>query len=319
MKESRRGRSRVGSAGASRRRGGFTIVELLVVVAIIGLLVTILMDSLRLAREHGYNAVCKANLRQLWQAVHAPSGGNPVDLPAAAVWTQLVRDQGAGGCLRCPKDSFIDRAASLADITLVQYHNSNWTTHSQADNRWEYAMPDILAESGEQFQLRKVWISPDILELWFAANNSCTDPLNTGNGPHSVLRITFGSDIELRSFPSGRSGNHCISEMFVFLHGQEIMRLTGRNYLTIDPPYYLPGEIVSYAMNDQAGVLPKRPEQVYLVEYEKTMARIDDDLDKWLGKGRHPYGKLNMLSVDGAVRGIEEWKLYPNDEGLWLP
>jgi prepilin-type N-terminal cleavage/methylation domain-containing protein/prepilin-type processing-associated H-X9-DG protein len=44
---------------------GFTLVELLVVVAIIALLMAILMPALRKAREQGKDAICKNNLRQI--------------------------------------------------------------------------------------------------------------------------------------------------------------------------------------------------------------------------------------------------------------
>lgn len=48
-----------------RRRAGFSLVELLVVVAIVALLVSLLLPSLSAAREAGLSAVCSSNLRQL--------------------------------------------------------------------------------------------------------------------------------------------------------------------------------------------------------------------------------------------------------------
>jgi prepilin-type N-terminal cleavage/methylation domain-containing protein/prepilin-type processing-associated H-X9-DG protein len=46
-------------------RQGFTLIELLVVIAIIALLLSIILPSLRLAKEHGKRVVCASNARQL--------------------------------------------------------------------------------------------------------------------------------------------------------------------------------------------------------------------------------------------------------------
>lgn len=58
---------------ASRHQAstGFTLIELLVVVSIVGLLVAILLPSLRRARDQGKMAACAANLRQIGTAIHA--------------------------------------------------------------------------------------------------------------------------------------------------------------------------------------------------------------------------------------------------------
>lgn len=62
--------------GAPAQRGGraclpaFTLVELLVTIAVIALLVGILLPSLRTAREAGRSAVCLSNQRQLAAALH---------------------------------------------------------------------------------------------------------------------------------------------------------------------------------------------------------------------------------------------------------
>jgi len=49
----------------SKKRIGFTLVELLVVISIIALLLAILMPSLSKAREQAKMVVCKSNLKQL--------------------------------------------------------------------------------------------------------------------------------------------------------------------------------------------------------------------------------------------------------------
>lgn len=54
-----------------RRRAAFTLVELLTVIAIIGVLVALLLPAINAAREASRNAACKNNLRQIGLGMHA--------------------------------------------------------------------------------------------------------------------------------------------------------------------------------------------------------------------------------------------------------
>lgn len=64
-----------------RKRAAFTLVELLIVIAIIGVLVGLLMPAISGARESARRAACTSNLRQLGAALLAYASDNNQQLP----------------------------------------------------------------------------------------------------------------------------------------------------------------------------------------------------------------------------------------------
>ncbi len=101
------------------RRRGFTLIEVLVVVAIIALLISILLPSLSMAKRRSRAAMCLSNMRQLGVASFMYAGtykgclmdyglahGGSVD--EATTWFNTLRRDYSGKLVaRCPDDRSI--------------------------------------------------------------------------------------------------------------------------------------------------------------------------------------------------------------------
>jgi len=109
-----------------RTKKGFTLIELLVVIAIIALLLSILMPSLRLAKDHAKKIQCSANIRSMATAARMYAESHDGFTPSASnLWQDSSNNIRAGWCGRTvdgrqplPEDEQVEGRPGLAGSGL---------------------------------------------------------------------------------------------------------------------------------------------------------------------------------------------------------
>jgi prepilin-type N-terminal cleavage/methylation domain-containing protein/prepilin-type processing-associated H-X9-DG protein len=81
--------SGTGAGKCARRRHGFTLPELLVVIGIIALLVAILLPTVKAVRESAQTTKCLSNLRQIGVAIYTYAHDHRDQIVPAEYWGQL--------------------------------------------------------------------------------------------------------------------------------------------------------------------------------------------------------------------------------------
>jgi len=311
--------SRVARPCHREGRFAFTLVELLVVVAVIALLVTLLAPSLGRAWGLAKSAVCKNQLKQLWEVFHSSEAD--MRFPRPSGWVEFVAAQETDRLTRCPADEF-ERASELglADVYLAQ----------DPGGLTFYPVLEIIrhpesASSYSQCQLFSR--GANVYEFWIGnATNTTVLADSDADGACSVS--IDRTCVVTPLYAPGSVG--CGSEHWV-CHGPNIgkgnwrddiaRRLTGRQYHQVESPYRVTGLPCSYGMNCNVGPYGAAPGQLLLLDYRKTIADpVQDtvgDEGEYLEPERH-LGRLNAVFVGGDVRSLWPHELNPYEQ-IWNP
>jgi prepilin-type N-terminal cleavage/methylation domain-containing protein/prepilin-type processing-associated H-X9-DG protein len=147
--------------GSRRARGpgrqGFTLAEVLVVVAVITLLVAILLPSLNGALEQAKNSLCKSNLYHIAQTLHANTQEN-AHIASGYNWigVTLAYSDNSRDMVWCPSDtrnrgdfSAASIGRLLQEFYILQFHTGTQTEY------WLSPFPDIFG--GKKVPDPQVW------------------------------------------------------------------------------------------------------------------------------------------------------------------
>ena len=90
-----------------RRRKGFTLIELMIVMVIIAILLSLLLPGVLKGRDKAVKVKCQNNLRQCGIALYAYAGDYDGALPAPGGWATALTNNGyldTNKVTRCPKN-----------------------------------------------------------------------------------------------------------------------------------------------------------------------------------------------------------------------
>ncbi len=112
------------SAFYKRNKKGFTLIELMIVIAIIGILAAIAIPQFTAYKKRGYNASAKSDLKNIYTAAQAYFGDHPTEtFTTTAHLAPFGYQSGAGVTIAV-------QAGTQSTLAMTSTHSSGTITYS---------------------------------------------------------------------------------------------------------------------------------------------------------------------------------------------
>ena len=300
------------------RRNAFTLVELLVVVAIIGLLVAMLIPSLDAARHLALSAICRGNLNQIGKAFQAadaatpPSPGGPrLPLFQPRSWPGVPMNVvSTPRMYLCPEEG--DKGGSINDYFI----HSNWDGKSVGG-----AGVDIPFDP-DDYLCRIVSETADYIDYGFE------DGINwdLDNGTIDItIRVTKRPPYVGTYMSTGYQGasSPYVGVLSLYCGGGVVPGWEDFRNVPTGKTFNIKSGGTNYGINNLVGRYVLGPDTVVLLDYNELIANRGEDIGLALEKvvKRH-RGSVNVLFADLSVRGLNSAQLDPNigtNADRWSP
>lgn len=166
-----------------RKSRGFTIVELLVVISIIGVLMALLLPAVQAAREHARRVQCSSNLKNLGQFA-AVYEGSKQSLPPSLYWSTNVVQYHKPQTWVDPNSNTPFPVYSWVHALMPHIDPTAWSMMDNLDRTWNTTLPgydidkDGTPETWLNFNSPAVLNSVELTELQFL---TCPSDITTGS------------------------------------------------------------------------------------------------------------------------------------------